>query len=490
MHYLRDHMCRTNMPDLFSVINRQCGVFAVFAMLLVQIIYWRRVAVATFRVSQRSAELMNDRFPAISGCKIFVFDMMRNPRPAGRTPCVRDRLFFDALAQAMRVDHMPSTPDTSLSLIYQQHGWPRVLTNAILTSSIAATRVEDADVIFVDWSCFAEEDILRMHGNASLVGLKDAHNAIQRLKYTHAWAANGGAGFVFAGAHPNTLLECAPCQPCRLLNSYFLVVEPTSACSVSQSRENATIVPYNAIVNIPSHRRALTQRRTRLAWFRGACSDVSSGRSLRRYFASSAANLTASYKSHVLISCKGLSHSETLREMLESEFCLVIAGDGLSSRRISEVMASGCIPVFIGPPWHTRPFEQYIEWGKLSLFFEMSDPSKYVPPSANWKQDHLISSPYLQLPPSKTETYVVDEPNDVLDKLASFTKNEIAIRRQHLLANRQFMLWGGLELGESSLAIQAAIDGMCKHGKKVQMKQRLRETKAMLAGGHLLELAV
>lgn len=43
-------------------------------------------------------------------------------------------------------------------------------------------------------------------------------------------------------------------------------------------------------------------------------------------------------------------------------FCLVLPGDAQSTRRLSEVFMGGSIPVFVGPPYHSMPFSDFIDY--------------------------------------------------------------------------------------------------------------------------------
>ena len=65
-------------------------------------------------------------------------------------------------------------------------------------------------------------------------------------------------------------------------------------------------------------------------------------------------------------------HSQLLLEMASSTFCLVIAGDMPGSRRLSEIIATGCIPVFAGQPWHTLPLSSAVNYSAFALFYRFS----------------------------------------------------------------------------------------------------------------------
>ena len=58
--------------------------------------------------------------------------------------------------------------------------------------------------------------------------------------------------------------------------------------------------------------------------------------------------------------------------MRESKFCLMLPGDGASSRRTSEIIMTGCVPVWLGPSYATMPFADVVDYKKSALFFNVS----------------------------------------------------------------------------------------------------------------------
>lgn len=53
-------------------------------------------------------------------------------------------------------------------------------------------------------------------------------------------------------------------------------------------------------------------------------------------------------------------HRQLLENMTRSNFCLMLPGNSQSSQRLTEAFLTGCIPVFIGPPWHSLPLTQLV----------------------------------------------------------------------------------------------------------------------------------
>ena len=53
-------------------------------------------------------------------------------------------------------------------------------------------------------------------------------------------------------------------------------------------------------------------------------------------------------------------HRQLLENMTRSNFCLMLPGNSQSSQRLTEAFLTGCIPVFVGPPWHSLPLTQLV----------------------------------------------------------------------------------------------------------------------------------
>ena len=53
-------------------------------------------------------------------------------------------------------------------------------------------------------------------------------------------------------------------------------------------------------------------------------------------------------------------HRSVLEHMADCTFCLILPGNSQSSQRLTEAFLAGCIPVFIGPPWHSLPLTQKV----------------------------------------------------------------------------------------------------------------------------------
>ena len=63
---------------------------------------------------------------------------------------------------------------------------------------------------------------------------------------------------------------------------------------------------------------------------------------------------------------------QLVERMRQSKFCLMLPGDGASSRRTSEIIMTGCVPVWLGPSYATMPFADVVDYKKSALFFNVS----------------------------------------------------------------------------------------------------------------------
>ncbi len=92
--------------------------------------------------------------------------------------------------------------------------------------------------------------------------------------------------------------------------------------------------------------------------------------------------VTASHLAHLHIRqqhfnfsglCLQDNHHALQGVMQRSLFCLVIPGDTASSRRLTETVLAGCIPVFVGPPWHSMPLAFRLDYSRFALFIELEE---------------------------------------------------------------------------------------------------------------------
>ena len=266
--------------------------------------------------------------------------------------------------------------DQLLSPVILQQAAPLLFSRTLaLTPQHLAMRVDDADVILVDMSEYSAALVVSWRGHKPIDHSPIEH-VMRTIHTSSLWAATQGRGFVFMAPHPLELgYFYRDGYPCSLgKNAYYLVVEPGQLCTDAQAKENSTTIPYSSVAHVQFDPAYLAEKsRATLLWHRSNCGDANAfyGMHLRTRII---AALRAHNASDVVAACSGeradrVEHRATVEEMLGARFCLVLAGDTQSSRRLTEVMLTGCIPVFVGPPWHAMPLADSVPWKTFAMFF-------------------------------------------------------------------------------------------------------------------------
>ena len=78
-----------------------------------------------------------------------------------------------------------------------------------------------------------------------------------------------------------------------------------------------------------------------------------------------------------------------LSKMEHTVFCIVIAGDAQSTRRLTEIFMAGCIPVFVGPPYNSMPLADEVDWPGVGVFFNVTKYSLWMPNEVSSCADQL-----------------------------------------------------------------------------------------------------
>ena len=75
-----------------------------------------------------------------------------------------------------------------------------------------------------------------------------------------------------------------------------------------------------------------------------------------------------------------IAHPDVIKIMQETVFCLLLPGDSASSRRLAEIMLAGCIPVFVGPPYHNMPLSDFVDYRAASIFLNVEEMAEFSKP--------------------------------------------------------------------------------------------------------------
>jgi hypothetical protein len=80
------------------------------------------------------------------------------------------------------------------------------------------------------------------------------------------------------------------------------------------------------------------------------------------------------------------------KKLAKARFCPVVSGDTASSNLLGEVISAGCIPVFLGPPYHSAPYLPFLDYSKFSVWYRVQSTPWWRNWNSNpvWTEDPLI----------------------------------------------------------------------------------------------------
>ena len=79
---------------------------------------------------------------------------------------------------------------------------------------------------------------------------------------------------------------------------------------------------------------------------------------------------------------------QIIEDMRKSIFCLVLPGDSASARRTTEIFMSGCIPVFLGPPYGSMPFAKAVDYRSSSYVINVTQHGCAPLTCTSFNDDH------------------------------------------------------------------------------------------------------
>lgn len=114
-------------------------------------------------------------------------------------------------------------------------------------------------------------------------------------------------------------------------------------------------MPYNGNSRDVPAKLSFDNRTTLVTYIGGGdgAEHRSAGQRLRYYITTVLANEGDAFMHGACQGCATqLTHAEAMHKYQTSTFCLVLPGDTASSRRATEVILHGCLPVYVGPPFN------------------------------------------------------------------------------------------------------------------------------------------
>eukprot|EP01024_Parvocaulis_polyphysoides_P012206 TRINITY_DN1437_c1_g1_i14.p1 TRINITY_DN1437_c1_g1~~TRINITY_DN1437_c1_g1_i14.p1 ORF type:complete len:429 (-),score=-10.92 TRINITY_DN1437_c1_g1_i14:236-1522(-) len=300
-----------------------------------------------------------------------------------------------------------------------------------------------SDLIFVYDYCL--KHLIKLRHNDISVNLTKL--AYDRLMQTDEWKKQKGRNFIFLLSFVGEIYQDRyRCD--KMKHAMHGFIEEHQACG--------QLLPHNVIIPFLSNHIIKEdkpfQNRTKLLCYRGAVGrDGPWGKRLRywsmRFFRKLDKDISVNdgYKAD-------LAHEDLMYEYQDCKYCLTLAGDTPSSRRLNEIISGGCIPIFLGPPFQLIFFKNYINWQNLGIFIYIKNQPWSVPSeNDSWVYEY---QPYLA-PPYMIQMTDLHE----LPKYLRSITTEQATNYQRKVIKYQSMV----EYLPNPHGYPSAIDTMMKH---------------------------
>ena len=381
---------------------------------------------------------------------------------------------------------------------YSQNSGPWFL-NEALQNHAHADSIDTADKVYVHDFCFIMWWVSYMHSSMSVYGGNehawplDSYPGGELVTLYHSliqhprWKKNNGADFVFFWPHAG--ISGGPAMgdywqlACEAFGeATFVVIERMQRFQCSDYRQGKVIVaPYSSnskYQNCPIV--ALPEKK--LVFYKGRCTPPtefgSEGIALRHEVVSALPirqDITVDCSDRHDNSFEFQSHSALLEDMSQHRFCLVIAGDTSSSRRLTDSMLAKCIPVFIGPPFHTLPLTDVVDYASFGLFLNVTSKSTFLtgqqkgqPSDYMWQLDTTRPHPVSA---SQSEWWVPDGDwhasaiaveafTDILPTLESVQGDDLTSRQASLERFSPYFRYSS-DYPAGHSATKAVIDSIC-----------------------------
>ncbi|KAK9833275.1 hypothetical protein WJX81_001939 [Elliptochloris bilobata] len=469
-----------------------------------------------------------------NACKIYVLDATEVAKAHGLPACDPNEVVVDSKTQIPLLrDHAHDFwHEVSLAPLphyISANSAPWYTVEALKHSAALVRDPADADVVLVNDYCYKLRWLAYVHAGGWLPSLQtsnDEASAGETLLsiYKHVmagplWQRRNGSDFTFFQSHTGFArgavggeYESMLCQEFAPALQFVNVRAQRYKCQ-DYDEINFLIVPgsvhYADMVKYKvAERRKRLQRglpahvppeemRPTLLFFRGKCTPLkydwknnadNLGKLMRFHIVQ---DIAAAQPEDVTAFCTGdrpemeaaaaelngtapmspeTLHGDQMGAFAHSVFCLMISGDSQTSRRLPEALLGGCIPVFVGPPFHTLPLAEYIDYAGFSVFFNVTRPTWANASQIAWTLDMAKRASH----PTDSQFWVPDIPNiqdivipieraaDMIGHLRSMPADEKARRQAALRIARSKFFYMPLPHSRGPTGAQVLLQHMCR----------------------------
>eukprot|EP00884_Botryococcus_braunii_P010828 jgi/Botrbrau1/19747/Bobra.0902s0001.1 len=400
-------------------------------------------------------------------------------------------------------------PFYSLSHQYQQNAGPWYVYEALKNSKRLVKDANQADIIFVYDYCYLmwalSEDHAKYHWwtrrNLAYAGKQENPGkplmaAYQLMMEMLPWQRTNGSQYVFFQPHSGfsfgddaTTIEYYKMLEHDFAHSLHLLVERSQRMRFSTyTPDNVLVVPYSSTPypDMPEvNGMRLPETRSKLLFFRGSCAPLTHVGQRMRYEVVKA--LRELKDPDIDVCCVGNPPDADLKcevdderlevHMVDSRFCLALPGAAQSSQRLSKSFLTGCIPLFLGPPFHTMPLAGIIDYHASTVIVNitMTDVWFGDEHKVDWNPEaklpdavHERKHPKWWLPDAMSNEIVARHTmEDVVHYLKSMSREDLDEKHANVLKNAPLFFYSErLETPpDPPSASDAVIEGMCRYAR-------------------------
>eukprot|EP00884_Botryococcus_braunii_P007896 jgi/Botrbrau1/17107/Bobra.0157s0010.1 len=265
---------------------------------------------------------------------------------------------------------------------------------------ILVETIEEADVVYVYDYCYVMWALGDHHAREHWWLRENYHpttvpgRAIICLSTYRAmmslpkWIRNGGQDFVFFWSHPGfewddldmtTAYQDMVCKDFAWSTVFVIEMAQRYRCPAYSPR-NSIVVPYSSTEVVQGLTLGSEDEADHLLFFR--CFGYSLVKHLRNLGDADVTVCCITREAGKDVICLDSDFMQTefrvqvhkpyLQQMSKSVYCLILPGNSQSSQRLTEAFLTGCIPVFVGPPFHSLPFRSVVDYQESSIFINIT----------------------------------------------------------------------------------------------------------------------
>lgn len=171
-------------------------------------------------------------------------------------------------------------------------------------------------------------------------------------------------------------------------------------------------------------------------------------------------------------SCKAMAsggRASMIDRMKKSRYCAILpSADRQATTQLPLAAQQGCIPVFLGPPFHAMPMVRDVDYSNIALFIHMVDHSRSL-----WALDEMAMADGDLEPDTRIRSNPIEVPNiiDAINHLRNIPA-ALAQKLHHAILQESHKFSYQSAGSERESAVDIAIRLMCDYSTRMQEENK------------------